>query len=264
MATLKKIVKWVLIGIATVVVFWLTITYGVLGLRMVIDWSAKTINQAWTGNVPSLPSVPIIAPAPIPTMPVITVSQCRYQVRGEPAPFTQPWNTPTEHVLSSNGHTVTIVCRPGLDPEIMSDVAPTPTVPIVPLETPSPATSTGTSRSLVAPTGACANHAKVLGPFSDGYTPKSFTINADNGVVHLSFWIPGKSPDGEEISVLLESGSYRFVGDGQAWQFEECHDISFATADAIAHGDRRTRAGKTFTLMSFKQLKDKYPDNVSR
>lgn len=256
MVTLKKIVKWVLIVIAGVVVFWLAITYGVLGLRTVVDWSAKTINQAWTGNVPSLPSAPIFAPAQPTDIPEIVPQVCKFKYAG--VVFEQPYG-PNEvpHELP-NGDTVWIICdRGGILKEQYHD-----SIPEVAPPTSTPSAS-GSSRT-IAPTGACRDHAKVLGPFApDGSTPEAFTIDANKGEVHLSFWIPGLSPSGEEHSVILNGGIYHFKGGGQAWQWIGCHDTNFAMADAIAHGQRRTSEGKTFILSSIEQLKAKYPDNVS-
>ncbi len=256
--TLKRIGKWVLIGIAALVIFWLTITYGVLGLRTVIAWSADAVNKAWTGNVPTIPSAPLFQPAPLPKMPVITVSECQFQIQGESSTFTQQWNVPTQHLLA-NGHILTIVCVPGMDPQIVSDMSPTPTLPVVPIPQ-----GTRDSEGLSRPptNGGCTSQAVQLGPWANNGSPESFTIDASQGVTHASLWFPGLSPAETEYSLILTGGQYQFNAGGTAWQYIGCNDVSFADQDAVEHGARRRNAGKITIQVTYDQLKGLYPNNV--
>jgi hypothetical protein len=111
---------------------------------------------------------------------------------------------------------------------------------------------------------ACQNQAVQLGPWAPSSygNPEDFEIDATNGVVHASLWFPGLSADDTEYSVVLHKVRIRVIGAGTAWQWSGCHNVAFAQADAVAHGQRRQAANKITVLVTLDQLIQMYPNNV--
>ena len=109
--------------------------------------------------------------------------------------------------------------------------------------------------------GDTCGAAEQLGPWAPDGRPEDFEVDANYGVVHASLWFPGLSPADTEYSVVLNGVRIRVIGGGTAWQWA-CHDVAFAQADAVKHGQRRQAAGKVTVLVTLDQLIAMYPGNV--
>ena len=108
----------------------------------------------------------------------------------------------------------------------------------------------------------CGVEATQLGPWAVNDQTEEFDVDALNGVVHASLWFPGKSPVDTEYSVVLSHVKIHVAGGGTAWSWPGCFDIAAANADVIAHGLRRTAAGKTTIVLNLEQLMKLYPGAI--